>query len=197
MEPKTNIDNLKSYREAVAFLAKNKVDNLLHNAGNEHALIIFENIFKNAVQEICIVAKDLNNEEVVLKPSYLSALSEFLSKNGVKLKVLVSEFDSDTISSEDDSFFRRVFDSKAYKEGRVEIKNGNGMGFRNNAYGDSVLHFCVADGTMFRLETDIKQRKAICNFGDQVFTSELRKAFNLGFDNERSTIIDLNQLFDN
>lgn len=197
MEPLNDNYEMQRYREAVSYLAKNKVNNLLHNAGNEHALIIFENIFKNAVQEICIVAKDLNNEEVVLKPSYLSGLSEFLDKNDVKLKVLVSEFDSDTISSEEDSFFRRVFNSKAYKEGRVEIKNSNGMGFRNSAYGNSVLHFCVADGIMFRLETDIERRKAICNFGDQVFTSELRKAFNMGFDNERSTIIDLNQLFDN
>ena len=195
MKPKTEIDELKSYREAVAHLAKHKVNNLLHNAGNDHALIIFENIFKNAVQEICIVAKDLNNEEVVLKPSYLNGLSEFLDKNDVKLKVLVSEFDSATISSEDDSFFRRVFNSKAYKEGRVEIKNSHGMGFRNSAYGNSFLHFCVADGTMFRLETDIEQRKAICNFGNQEFASELRKVFDIGFLNDKTTIINLDQVF--
>lgn len=195
MKPETEIDELKSYREAVAHLAKHKVNNLLHNAGNDHALIIFENIFKNAVQEICIVAKDLNNEEVVLKPSYLNGLSEFLDKNDVKLKVLVSEFDPDTISSEDDSFFRRVFNSKAYKEGRVEIKNSNGMGFRNSAYGNSVLHFCVADGIMFRLETDIEERKAICNFGDPQFATELRKIFNLGFYHEKSMTIDLIGIF--
>ena len=43
-----NLSNLLDYKEAVEYFANNKVDNVLSNSGNEHAIVIFDNIYKNA-----------------------------------------------------------------------------------------------------------------------------------------------------
>lgn len=56
---------MEEYRRTVESYAAQHENYLFHNEGNEHALIIFENIFKNANKTIRIAANNLCNSEVV------------------------------------------------------------------------------------------------------------------------------------
>jgi hypothetical protein len=65
--------SLKNYRKAVEFPAKNRVDNLIFNAGDDHAKIIFQNIFRNCDDKIRLLAGNLQNE-VAKSGDYLDSL---------------------------------------------------------------------------------------------------------------------------
>ena len=62
-----NLSNLLDYKEAVEYFANNKVDNVLSNSGNEHAIVIFDNIFKTAERNICLYAQDIFSNQNVLQ----------------------------------------------------------------------------------------------------------------------------------
>lgn len=180
------LDNMNEYKNAVTNIAAKGENNLLHNAGNDHALIIFENIFKNAKKEILISAHDLTNPEVSNKEEYISSLLSFLDHNvDSKLYILVSDFQE---SYKNFDLYKKLANSIAYKENRVKIKNSNGFQFTS---GGSTVHFCVADERMYRLETDIQKRTAICNFGDEETANKLANAFWNGFNAKTSDEVTL------
>ena len=179
-------DNMNEYKNAVTNIAAKGENNLLHNAGNDHALIIFENIFKNAQKEILISARDLTNSEVSNKEEYINSLLSFLDHNAdSKLYILVSDFQE---SYKNFDLYKKLANSIAYKENRIKIKNSNGFQFTS---GGITIHFCVADNRMYRLETDVQKRTAICNFGDEETANKLANAFWDGFNAETSDEVTL------
>lgn len=93
-----NLNNLLDYREAVEYFANNKVDNVLSNSGNEHAIVIFDNIFKTAERNICLYAQDIfsNQNVVTVSPSYIESLRKFLSKEGTNLRIVLKDYDEIT-----------------------------------------------------------------------------------------------------
>lgn len=161
------------YAQAVAELATNKKSNLMHNEGNEHALIIFSNIFKTAEKYVKIVAKDLLNYEVANRCDYIDSLKGFLSRKGTRLEILLSNFDR--TAARQTPLFSMLAESAAYKENRISIKSLGGRTFHTKE-GDEI-HFCIADDRMFRLETDVKARKALCNFNDVDQVRELNDKY--------------------
>lgn len=178
-------DAMSKYSEAVSDLAKNKRKNLLHNEGNAHALIIFTNIFRTAEEYIRIVAKDLLNTEVANKYDYIESLKSFLSRSNTKLEILLSEFDM--ASARNTPLFSMIANSDAYKAERVVIKNMNGKAFRDQ--NGNEIHFCVADDRIFRIETDIKARKALCNFNDPEQAKELNEKFTIAETAPTTTLV--------
>ena len=58
---------MEEYRKTVELYAARHENYLFHNKGNEHALIIFENIFRNAKRKIRIVANNLSSVENCLE----------------------------------------------------------------------------------------------------------------------------------
>lgn len=80
---------MEEYRRIVEAYAARHENYLFHNEGNEHALIIFENIFKNANDTIRIAANNLCNSEVVDRKEYVEPLIKFLD-NGGTLKILLN-----------------------------------------------------------------------------------------------------------
>jgi hypothetical protein len=66
----------------------------------------------------------------------------------------------------------------AYKDNRVCIKNSGGRFFTVDS---KEVHFCTADGRMYRFEDDVEYRKARCNFGDEDTTKFLENVFDETF----------------
>ena len=67
---------MEEYRRTVEAYASRHENYLFHNEGNEHALIIFENIFRNANDTIRIAANNLCNPEVVDRKEYVAHLKK-------------------------------------------------------------------------------------------------------------------------
>lgn len=179
---------MQKYREAVADIAARGADNLLHNEGNEHAVIIFENLFKNARDCVRIAARDLCNDEVTNQMSYRNSLEDFLERDNAKLKVFLRHYNSEYIEShEKNNLFDLIKKTRAYREGRVEIREmlpGNAFTIKG-----AEVHFATADSHAYRLENDVVARKALCNFGDKEMTQRLEKGFDAFYTDEYSRVI--------
>lgn len=187
-----SLEKMKSYREAVEFYAKNKKSNLLHNEGNEHALIIFENLFKYSTDHIRIAAKDLANTEVVNTSDYIEPILTFLNNPDARLDILLTNFNIAVKDIEHESnFFWHIYNSQAYKENRITIKDAQGKGFRLD---NKPVHFCTSDSHAYRVEDDIDMRKARCDFGDETTTKNLEETFDRAFGTV-TNIINLQQVF--
>ena len=171
---------LDEYRKAVEWYARNKEDNMLHNKGNDHALIIFENLFKHSEEHVRIFAKDLANEEVVNRKEYIEAVRTFIEKPKTKLDILITSFNDEVRNIDRDvNLFYVLRKSKAYQEGRIKIKTTKGMIFRIQG---QPIHFCTSDGHAYRMERDIEHRVAHCNFGDKNTTKSLEDTFDKAFE---------------
>lgn len=183
-----------NYKEAVETYARERRNYLFHNMGNDHALVIFTNIFETAESDIRIAAAKLCNQEVVNTEEYISSMSKFLARPDAKLKIIVSEFSKEEVESiKVNNFFRFLYDSDAYKEGRVEIHTGEGKNFKGND--GRLINFCAADSRMFRFEDDIVNRRATCNFNDEDSAKTLEDVFDHVF--ETLDAVNLHDCFDN
>jgi hypothetical protein len=170
-------DSLESYRKAVDFLAKNKVDNLIFNSGDEHASIIFSNIFCNSDYRVKIFAGNLQNQ-VTEKPEYINSIARLLQR-GARLEILLDSFD-DSIKKDSD-LFKRLYLYEKY----VSIKQTNTRFHVTRVTEDEHIkervHFCTGDSCMYRLETDTEKRSARCNFNDPPFVKDLNGLFDEAF----------------
>ena len=165
----------QAYEQIVETYAKEKTNFLFHNQGNVHALIVFKSIFRNAVSRVRIAAESLTNLEVANNQEYLTALQIFLDRPETQLQILLSDAPQKPFEYD---LFRMLRSHEAYREGRVEIRDGKSRNFRRNGL---VCHFCTADSRMYRIETDITNRKAECNFGDKSTTEFLERIFDEAF----------------
>ena len=188
-------NEMKQYRSAVENYAKNGVDYLFHNKGDKHALIILSNLLQNAQHKIRIAANRLFNDEVVNTSEYIESLKQFLDRKDTTLSILVSQRptpeDFKTVSREK-TLYWMLFNHPAYRQGRIQIKDGGGKSFRDKD-GQNV-NFCTGDDRMFRLEDNIEQRKAIANFKDESFTKVLNGVFDLVYPKIQESV-DLQALF--
>lgn len=171
-----NTPELNKYTEAVEFNAKRKNDFMFNNEGNEMALIVFRSIFRNATDSIQIVANNLNNE-VTNHSEYISALDSFLSKSKTKVEILLSSHNAEADGSKifqllkeypDKAFVRIIQDGRTFKDNKGRV-----------------IHFCVADKHMYRMEYDINNRKAECNFNNIKECKMLSKLFYSVYNNSQ------------
>lgn len=173
---------MDDYRKAVEYYASNHLNYLFHNKGPEHARIIFENIFKVANEHIRIAANNLWNPEVVNTREYIDALSNFLDKTGSKLDIiLTNEPDWNIVKKTMDD--RNIYKLLLKYSSKVRIRNGEGKSFKTTDT-QTVVHLCTADDSIYRLEDNIEERTAICNFGDKKTVSGLNKIFDTVFNSE-------------
>lgn len=181
---------IEEYREAVEYLAREKKDFDIHNEGNDCAKVIFTNIFINARQTVRIVANTLRNE-VVDSPEYQDALDAFLSNEGSELKIIINHLPDNAQEDSANNIYRRLHRHPSYLAGRIEIREAGRDMFH---VGDKPANFCVADGVMSRVESDVVKRNALCNFGKRDRAVKLEEVFDNGFSSIQN-VVDLNQLF--
>ena len=174
------MQDLEQYRIAVSNFAAKGTNYLFHNEGNEHALIIFKNLFLNAKNHIRIAANMLYNDEVVNTEEYINAMTSFLNKRNTRLSILITQtppIDEVKKHRKETSFYWMLYNHPAYKEGRIKIKEGNGNHFSGKD--GQQVNFCTCDTRMYRIETDIIKRKAIANFGDKESSADLEQKFDV------------------
>lgn len=178
---------MDDYRKAVEYYASNHLDYLFHNKGPEHAKIIFENIFKVANEHIRIAANNLWNTEVVNTQEYIDALRTFLDKPNSKLDIILTNEPNwnEVKAVETNNIYKLLLNYKS----KVLIKTGEGKNFKKTDTNQTV-HLCTADDSIYRLEDNIDERTAICNFKDEKTVSELNKIFD-GVFNSGIKVVDL------
>lgn len=172
-----NTPELISYNEAVDFNAIRKRNFIFNNTGKEKALIVFRSIFRSANKFIKIVALNLDNI-VTTHQEYISALESFLSKPDSKLEILLSEK-----PNLENKLFTML---SSYRE-KISVRIMEGCKTFKDSQGRTI-HFCIADGQMYRLEYDIKERKAQINFNDPNECSKLNNLFISVFNNNSTSI---------
>lgn len=170
---------LEIYEANVREKARSKTDYLFHNEGNDHALIICENIFETAESHIRIAANQLYNDEVVNKPRYIEAMKSFLDKPNTELDIIITNAPAREDVKQEGTLYGMIYDHSAYKEGRVQIRVGEGKSFRNDA--GEMINFCTGDDHIFRFEDNIEKRTAIANFNEPKTTQDLVMEFDKVF----------------
>ncbi|PIN28957.1 hypothetical protein [Prevotella intermedia] len=189
-------DELKEYRKAVEHYARDKKDYLFHNGGNEHALIILENLFKNANYEICIAAQQLINDEVVNTDVYIDSMREFLNREKTKLRIILAQKpDGNKLREKQHSFYRMLYNHPAYAQNRIEIKAGKTFKTKKNGM-EHTVDFCTGDSRMYRFEFCVDSRQAIANFNDEEATRGLNAEFDKAFTSlDYRNKVDLKNIF--
>lgn len=173
----TNSENteLDIYEVSVKYLAENKVDNIIYNSGEEHALIIFENIFNNCKYKLRLLSGNLSNG-ITKNPKYINSLTRFLAQRNGKLEIILDRYEdgSKVVNSD---LFKKL---ETYKDQITIKKSTLSYSLNNENKVDSErkhIHFCIGDDHIFRLETDTEKRKAKCNFNDITYSNILKDLF--------------------
>lgn len=188
------MSDLTQYKEAVNDYAAKRVNYLFHNEGDEHALVIFASIFSNAKKTIRIAANKLCNNEVANREEYVKSLSSFLDKKDTKLFIILTNRPEKKEVADQGCLYRMLFNHSAYKENRICIKEGKGKCFRDSQ--GKVVHICMGDDVMYRIEQDIVARKAVANFGDSMKTQMLNNKFDEIFNSNEVSLVDLKDYYD-
>ena len=169
---------MEQYRTAVRNFAAKGTNYMFHNEGNEHALIIFTNLFANAREHIRIAANMLYNDEVVNTKEYIGSMKSFLDRRDSRLSILITTrppVDGVRSHDKETSFYWMLYNHPAFRQGRIEIKEGSGSYFHGED--GQQVNFCTCDSKMYRLESDVKLRKAVANFGDSASAIDLEQKF--------------------
>ena len=152
---------LKDYESYIESLAREDKDEVFFNSSDSHAQIVLKQIVQSAKNELKIYCGNLCTR-VSNDMQYIDALKEFLGRRETKIQVLFADFN--------DEFYRKPIYKlfSDYKE-QVELKK---VLSNHIITKDGVpVHFTIGDSKMYRLETDIENKKAIGNFNDESSTS--------------------------
>jgi len=176
----TVFPTIDEYKAAVEYFAKFRKNEVIHNLGDGHAGIIFTNGFEQSNNQLRIVAGSLTSPISQTK-EYLSALRGFLSKEDTKLCIILDSI-MDHSGKKDNSELDK-FKSSGLSEllkdfqDKVEITLSSKRFYIKIDDKPKPIHFAVGDDSMYRLETDIKQRQAECCFNDPTFAKILSDSF--------------------
>lgn len=186
----------EGYKNAVESYARDRKDYEFHNKGSEHAKIILPLIFSHAEKEVRIAAQNLWNQELVNTSEYIESAKSFLDKNNTSFHIIVTNFPREEIAKEPgiNSFYKMLSQHPAYAAKRVIIKESHGRSFKRNG---NPVNFCTADGSMYRLEFDIKNRAALCNFNDPKEAAKMNAVFDRAWNELEDNVVDLKQYFNN
>ena len=177
------LNDLYDYSKAVSYYANNKENNVLSNEGVGHAIVVFENIFRTAENKVSIYAKNIfaPNNEVTCSASYIGEVRNFLNKPNTSLQILLQEYDEETsynVLRDELKKYQDKVTVKVNREKKVKVA------------GDDV-HFCIADGRMYRMEYNTEGRKARCNFNDPDAVTKFQGVFTRLSNDEKTREVQL------
>lgn len=167
---------ISEYSIFVSELAKNRENRIFLNSDEEHGLIVYVNLLKSAKKQIRIFAGRLF-EHIGNKPEFVEAISEFIENNG-QVSILLNNYDEKIIVNS--PLFKRlayyISEKKKVKVKKTEVTAHLGD--------NGQVHFAIADDVAYRLETDVVERTAQCNFNDSTIATKLVSAFEQIFNSE-------------
>ena len=157
---------LKGYEKEIMELALKQEDKVFYNSSSDHAAIVHKAIVKTASNCIRIFSSSMCSE-ISNNEDYLAAIKEYLTSSQDHLLNIVLTNYSEKFLNMPIAGILRQFPSQ------VEVKRYEG----NLLYGGKPCHFTVADGRMFRFETDIDQHMAFGNFNNPEQAKKLTDIF--------------------
>jgi hypothetical protein len=178
------------YRKFVATLATENSNQTFLNSDEDHAAVVFEQIFKDSKSELRIFAGSLCSK-VANSPAYIEALSGFLERGG-KLNILLNNYNPECAKNSN------VFKRLAYyiSEGKsISIKRTTSKPYFANDPGKKEIHFTVGDDKSYRIETDIESRTAECNLNNPNIAKIYIEFFDKKFAQDNAPDINISELF--
>lgn len=153
------------YKEYIESLAAGSEPVEFYNSGPEHAAIVLSTIFKTAKQYVKVYCANMLSEAVSNSEDYRNALDEFLSRftavenQRPRLQIIFSNPIEDAFRG------APIYKILCKHRNKVEIRRMQ-EGVGGIKYKGIPAHFTCADNRMYRLETDIVNKKAFGNFND-------------------------------
>ncbi len=157
------------YDQFVDRLAKERDGRTISNSSDMHALSILRGVFSHAKKYVKLFSGSLSLN-VYNDEKLIDAMKHFVSNEG-KVEILIQHPDKLEPSNK---FLKELFDLK--KTGQVKIFEVT----ENNALKNAQIHFLVSDDSVYRIEVDIDNIKAIGSFNDEPRAAELKAAFDSG-----------------
>lgn len=179
-----NQENLDLYRSGVEILAKSSSTDIEFNSGPEHAMIVMENIFKSAKNQINILAGNFSDEVCTANESkYLPSLKEFLL-NGGKINVLLTNYEE----GPENGILKllKQYSSNTVYKSNIVVKQTTQKLLDDQG---NEVHLTTADGQIFRLEYDIRRFAAKFSFQRPNIVSAFDNFFNSLFSHSQATPI--------
>lgn len=175
------------YKEYIESLAAGSESVEFYNSGPEHAAIVLSTIFKTARRCVKVYCANMLSEAVSNSEDYRKAVDEFLERFTVvdnqnpPLQIIFS-------NPIKDAFRRTPIYEVLYKHrNKIQIKSIN-AGVENIRYKGIPAHFTCADDRMYRLETDIVNKKAFGNFNDTQGAMVVTNAFDWWWNDADRTV---------
>lgn len=162
---------LKDYEFYIENLARDNKDEVFFNSSDDHALIVLKQIVRSVKNELKIYCGNLCTQ-VSNNIDYLNALKEFLDRSGTKIQVLFADFN-------EEFYGKPIY--RLFNEHREQVTLREVLPDHIITKDDVPVHFTIGDFKMYRLETDIENKKAIGNFNDESSTGVLCQVFNRYF----------------
>ncbi len=171
---------MDNYKKAIEQLAKNSTNIEFDNEGKEHAAIVLSSMIKNAKKDVKLYSGQLNSE-VANNALFLNAFNKFIEAK-FTIQVILEEIPNNTDGQS--KALKRVVDLANNPVYNVSYKIAD-KSFRDNLsklfHENKPYHFAVSDSKAYRIETDPKNYKAICNFNDTKITKKLENVFDAFF----------------
>lgn len=141
------------YMAAVSEISCSNSSEVFSNSGNVHAAIIFSHIFSKSKSIVRILAGNMYNV-VTMSKIYQDALLAFLCRDNTKLQVILNSSELEKVKKlkVHDCLFEKL---QPYAS-KITIKKTSKVLKRNG----EMIHLCIGDQSMYRLETDPKHRHA-------------------------------------
>ena len=160
--------SLGIYREMFRLMLSEGIVKLIHNDSTDHACVLIEELLHFAKENVLIFCRNLGSD-VWATPAILSALDEALSRNGMRMRVLLQEPPAGGGANRALALLRR-----------------HGVDVRQTHNTDVTANFIVIDSKAYRLEKDVANRRGYACANDPQNAAKLVEAFDaLASDSEQ------------
>lgn len=170
MNNKVDLDDnfLKDYASFIESLARENKNEVFFNSCDGRALIVLKQIALSAKKCLKVYCGNLCSA-VSNDVKYIEALTKFLEKDTVKMQILFANFSAE--------FYNKpIYQLLFIHRDKISLRKMLPNTFITKD--QKPIHFTVGDSKMYRLETDIENKKAIGNFNDVTSALVLDQVFN-------------------
>lgn len=173
----TNDDTL-DFTEVVRHLSSKSLCRFFYCITNDQSIIVLAQLFESAKTRIRLVSNKMS-PQITSDERYRKKLKDFLEREHTELSLFIYEYDAEN----------PIYKLLGCYSRKVTVKtNTEGMKF---ILKNKIVNFCVADDSMFRLETDTDTRMSECNFNDKNTCGNLIKLFDDIFNQNESKVVTL------
>lgn len=169
------------FSDIVSFAANNRSNVVYPNSSSERAVVVLKNIFEQSSEKLKLFANKFESE-ICDSEVYIGALTNLIKK-GVPVEILF--FDTPVEDSKSLVAIRKLAsEGSGQVDLRIITKEGKSAIGNINAGKD--FYFAVADGSMYRFETDVTNHKAFFCFNDTARSTILTTLFDRAFATAKS-----------